>query len=191
MPPVTPVTLKTERLILRPWRDSDLAPFAAMNADPQVMEHFPAPMTRAESDAMVEAFRKSMAAEGYGRWVMELPGIAPCIGMTGLSAVPYETPFTPAHELAWRMDAAFWGHGYATEAARAAMAYGFEVLDLPEIVAFTVPANIRSQAVMQRLGMRRNPNEDFDHPNLPEGHPLRRHVLYRMTKEAWHAAGNR
>lgn len=187
---MAPVTLRTDRLILRPWRDSDLAPFAAMSADPQVMEHFPATMTRTESDTMAETFRKGMEAEGYGRWVMELPGVAPFIGMTGISAVPYETHFTPAHELAWRMAADFWGHGYATEAAQAAMAYGFEVLSLPEIVAFTVPANIRSQAVMQRLGMDRNPDDDFDHPRLPEGHPLKRHVLYRTTKEAWHAVGH-
>lgn len=182
---MTPVTLTTNRLIMRPWREEDLAPFAAMSADPAVMEHFPNTLTRAESDAMAVNLMAQFSTLGYGRWVLELPGIAPFIGMTGLNAVPYETPFTPAHEIAWRLARPYWGQGYVTEAARATLRFAFEELALAELVAFTTTTNLPSQAVMQRLGMTRDPEEDFDHPRLPEGDRLRRHVLYRMRRENW------
>lgn len=182
---MTPITLTTNRLIMRPWTADDIAPFAAMSADPQVMELFPKTLSAQESAAQAQNFMREFETLGYGRWVLELPGVAPFIGITGLNPVPYETPFTPAHEMAWRLARPFWGHGYVTEAAKATMAFAFTHLKLDEIVAFTVPANRRSQAVMQRLGMTRNPADDFDHPRLPEGDRLRRHVLYRIRRDQW------
>ncbi|HEX3759983.1 MAG TPA: GNAT family N-acetyltransferase [Kofleriaceae bacterium] len=182
--PATP-ELVTERLVLRAWRDADLAPFAALNADPRVMEHFSSAPSRAESDAMVERIRRHFACHGVGLWAIEAPGIADFIGFVGLVHVPFAAPFTPAVEIGWRLAAAHWGHGYATEAARRALAFGFEQLQLDQIVSMTVPANLRSRTVMERLGMHRSPADDFDHPRLPEGHPMRRHVLYRLSRAAW------
>lgn len=173
-------TLTTERLILRPWRDGDLAPFAALNADPEVMEHFPAPLSRAESDAVATRIRGFMAERGFGWWVVEVPGEAPFIGFIGLWAPTFEAHFTPCIEVGWRLARPFWSRGYATEGARACLRFGFQELGLGEIVSFTATGNIRSQAVMRRLGMTHDPADDFDHPGLPEGHPLRRHVLYRV-----------
>jgi ribosomal-protein-alanine N-acetyltransferase len=169
--------LTTERLVLRRWRQSDLAPFAAMNADPQVMEHFPGLMTRAESDALVARIEESIDQRGFGFWALERDG--EFLGLTGLSVPRFEAPFMPAVEVGWRLARHAWGHGYATEAARAAIAYGFTELGLGEIVAFTVARNTRSRAVMDRLGMTHDPDGAFDHPLLPEW-PLRRHVLYRL-----------
>lgn len=175
--------LKTERLTLRAWRPEDRAPFARLNADPTVMEFFPSPLARAESDALAERLDRELREHGFGRWVVEAPGGA-FAGFVGLAPVPFEAPFTPAVEVAWRLSAEHWGHGYATEAARAALGFGFERLGLDELVSFTVPANERSRRVMEKLGMRRDPAEDFDHPKLPEGHALRRHVLYRLRRGA-------
>ena len=177
--------LPTERLLLRRWRDSDLDPFAALNADPIVMEHFPARLTRAESDAMVERIEAGFRTRGFGNWAVEIPGVADFIGYVGLSVPSYDTPFMPAVEVGWRLDHRYWGKGYATEGARAALAFGFREAGLSEIVSFTVPANVRSWRVMERLGMTRDPADDFDHPMLPPGHPLRRHVLYRLSRSAY------
>ncbi len=174
-------TLTTPRLLLRPWRDDDLEPFAALNADCRVMQHFPKTLTREESDQLAARIRTAIDNRGFGLWAVEIPGSAPFIGFTGLSSPSFQAHFTPSIEIGWRLAFDYWGHGYATEAASAALAYGFNSLGLDQIVAFTVPANQRSQAVMQRLGMTCSPEDDFLHPNLPPGHPLRSHVLYRIT----------
>ena len=174
--------VRTARLLLRRWRDGDLEPFAAMNADPRVMEHFPAPLSRAESDELAGRFRSHWVEHGFGPWAIEVPGEAAFIGFTGLSRPSFEAHFTPCVEVGWRLAGGHWGRGYATEAARAAMRVAFEELGLEEIVSFTVPANRRSLRVMEKLGMQRSPRDDFDHPRLPAGHPLRRHVLYRRGR---------
>jgi RimJ/RimL family protein N-acetyltransferase len=173
--------VRTDRLLLRDWRDEDLVPFARLNADPQVMEYFPSLLTRGESDSMVARLRSKWVERGFGLWAMELPGVAPFAGFVGLSVPSFTAPFTPCVEVGWRLAHEFWGRGYATEGARAALTFGFGQLKLAEIVSFTAPANLRSRRVMERLGMRRSPSDDFDHPSLPEGQPLRRHVLYRLT----------
>ena len=178
-------TLTTDRLLLRHWRDDDRVPFAAMNADLRVMEHFPAPLSRLESDALIDEFEARFDPRGFGLWALERRDDGTFIGFTGLAAVPWEAHFTPAIEVGWRLAPEAWGHGYATEAAREAVRFGFEDAGLDEIVSFTVPANVRSRAVMERLGMTHDPADDFDHPRLPVGHPLRRHVLYRIDRESW------
>jgi RimJ/RimL family protein N-acetyltransferase len=177
-----PATLETPRLRLRVWRDEDLPGFAAMNADTKVMEFFPKPLDRAESDAMAARILEHFARRGFGLWAVEVPGVADFLGYVGLSTPGIETHFTPCVEIGWRLAQEYWGRGYATEAARTALDFGFRHLDLTEIVSFTVPANQRSRRVMERIGMTRSPADDFDHPRLPEGHPLRRHVLYRTTR---------
>ena len=174
--------LKTERLLLRPWRESDLEPFAELNADPVVMEHFASPLSRAESDAMVERISAHFIQHGFGFWAVEVPGVADLIGMIGLAVPRFQTHFTPCVEIGWRLAQKHWGKGYATEAARACLNCGFDELGLEEIVAFTVAGNLRSQAVMERLGMTYSPADDFDHPSVPEGHRCRRQVLYRVRK---------
>ena len=173
-------TLRTARLILRPWRDEDLAPFAALNADPAVMEHFPAPLSRAESDAFAAQVRREMDERGFGLWAVEAPGVAPFVGFTGLAVPRFDAHFTPCVEIGWRLAHAHWGRGYAPEAARAVLEHGFQQLGLDEIVSFTAAGNLRSRRVMEKLGMTHDPADDFDHPSLAPGHPLRRHVLYRV-----------
>ena len=173
------MSLRTERLLLRPWRDQDLAAFATMSADAQVMEFLP-PLAEPEACAAWAArLTAHWRDHGFGRWVVELPGEASFIGVVGLAWISYQAHFTPAVEIAWRLLRAYWGRGYATEAARATLDYGFNKLGLAEIVAVTVPANLRSRQVMERLGMTRDPAEDYDHPNHPQG-PWKRHVLYRL-----------
>jgi RimJ/RimL family protein N-acetyltransferase len=177
--------LRTDRLVLRPWRDADCAPFAALNADPQVMQFFLKPLTRAESDAMVGRIREHFARRGFGFWAVEAPGVADLVGATGLVVPSFDAPFTPCVEIGWRLARDYWGRGYATEGASAAIAFGFDQLGLDEIVSFTVPANLPSRRVMERLGMTRSPADDFEHPFLPAGHPLRPHVLYRLERSTW------
>lgn len=172
--------LVTPRLVLRPWRDDDLAPFAALNADPEVMRHFPKTLERTESDALAARIKRGLDSRGYGLWAVEVPGRAPFIGFVGLSVPGFEAHFTPCVEIGWRLAREHWGLGYATEAARAARDHGFGTLGLDEIVSFTVPANVPSRQVMHRIGMSHDAADDFDHPSLPVGHPLRRHVLYRL-----------
>ena len=174
-------TLRTDRLILRPWREDDFTPFAAMSADPKVMEHFPSTLTREESDAVAARLKAHIDTHGFGFWPLEVPGVAPFIGFAGLQHVSFNAPFVPAVEIGWRLAPQYWGVGYASEAARAALAHGFGPLGLSEIVSFTIPANARSQAVMRRIGMTRDEQGDFEHPRVPEGHPMRRHVLYRIS----------
>lgn len=179
-----PSELRTERLLLRRWREADRAAFAAMNADPRVMEHFPAMLSRAESDALADGIEARFQERGFGLWAVEVVGDAPFIGFVGLSVPRFETAFTPCVEIGWRLAAEHWGRGYAPEGARAALAFGFDALGLAEIVSFTVPANVRSRRVMEKIGMTHDPGGDFDHPLLPEGHRLMRHVLYRIQRPA-------
>ena len=179
-----PRELRTGRLLLRRWRPEDRAPFRAMNADPVVMEHLPAYASPAQSDAFADRIEAHFERHGFGLWALEFPGALPFGGFVGLSVPSYEAFFTPCVEIGWRLSAAAQGHGFATEAALAALAFGFERLGLPEIVSFTVPANVRSRRVMEKLGMARDPAEDFEHPALPAGHPLRAHVLYRIRPTA-------
>lgn len=177
-------TIDTPRLRLRPWREADLPAFAAMNADPKVMEFFPKPLSPAESDALAARIRENFARRGFGLWAVEVPGVADFIGFVGLSVPGFSAHFTPCVEIGWRLAHEHWGRGYATEAARASLEFGFGRLPLDEIVSFTTATNRRSQAVMERIGMTRTPDDDFDHPALSEGHPLRRHVLYRIGRES-------
>lgn len=177
--------LRTERLLLRAWRESDREPFAALNADPMVMEHFPGLLTRAESDAMVDRILDRWARGRPSLWAVEVPAVDPFIGFVGLLEPSFEAPFTPCVEVGWRIAAAHWGRGFAPEAARAALAHGFGTLGLDQIVSFTAPGNIRSRRVMEKLGMTHDPADDFAHPNLPPGHPLQAHVLYRLSARDW------
>lgn len=179
--------LRTDRLVLRAWDDGDLAPFAAMNADPEVMHHFPAPLTREQSDEMVGRLWARAAQGRPSLWAVEVPGVARFIGFVGLLEPSFESSFTPCVEVGWRLAREHWGKGYAPEGARAALAWGFREAGLDEVVSFTVPANTASRRVMEKLGMHRDPGEDFDHPNLPVGHPLRRHVLYRLRRDEYEA----
>ncbi len=174
--------LRTERLLLRPWRPADREPFAALNADPAVMAHFPRTLTRAESDRLAERIERHFDEHDVGLWAVEVPGVAPFIGFVGLAVVDFRARFTPATEVGWRLARPYWRRGYATEAARASLADGWARLGLDEVVSMTVPVNRPSRAVMERLGMRRDPADDFDHPALPPRHPLRRHVLYRIRR---------
>jgi 3-dehydroquinate dehydratase/shikimate dehydrogenase len=175
-----PTSIATERLLLRPWRASDRAAFAALNADPRVMEWFPSPLAAAESDAMADSIEQRMEQQGgWGLWAVEVPSVADFIGFVGLNRAD-ATLGRPAVEVGWRLAAEHWGRGYAPEAARASLAYGFETLDLEEIVAFTSTGNAKSRRVMEKIGMTHDAHEDFDHPGVAEGHPLRRHVLYRL-----------
>ena len=171
--------------MLRPFTDVDRAPFFALNTHPLVVESLGDAPTRAESDALVDRFIEEMAREGWGPWAVEVAGGTPFVGMVGLHRVNPDLPCAPAVEAAWRLHPDQWGHGYATEAAAASLAYGFGRAGLDEIIAFTTTLNRRSQAVMERIGMTRDPAGDFDHPRQPEGSPLRRHVLYRARASQW------
>jgi len=187
------VELRTARLRLRAWHDADLDAFATLSADPVVMEYLRPVDSRAASDAIAAQVRDHFERHGFGFWIVELADGAAVIGVVGLAHVGFAAPFTPAIEIGWRLAPAQWGCGYAAEAAAAALDDGFGRLDLREIVAFTVPANQRSQRLMHRLGMTRDPDDDFDHPRVSPGDPLRRHVLYRLRGAAWrgldHAPG--
>lgn len=177
--------LRTGRLLLRGWEASDLTHFAALNADARVMELLLGPLSRSESDALAQRMQARFEEQGFGWWVVEAPGRAKFLGMVGISAPRFSAPFTPCVEIGWRFAAEHWGQGHATEAARAVLRFGFEDAGLKEIVAFTVPHNRRSRAVMERLGMTRREDEDFDHPLVPPGHALARHVLYRLRRDDW------
>jgi RimJ/RimL family protein N-acetyltransferase len=182
---VSEFEIRTARLRIRNWRDEDLEPHVAMNADPRVMEFFPSIVSREESLVLFERARARIAGHGYGLWPVEVVGGAPFIGWVALLEPKFSAHFTPAVEIGWRLAADHWGRGYATEAARALLAFGFQQLALGEIVSFTTVANVRSQRVMEKIGMRRVPEDDFLHPLLAEGHPLRPHVLYRLSRAAF------
>ena len=178
----SPPTLRTERLLIRAWRDEDVDAAAAMNADPRVMEFFPSVVAPADTAAQIAGTRARLAETGYGFLPVEVVGGATFVGMVGLVVPRFDAHFTPAVEIGWRFAEAHWGRGYASEAARAVLAYGFEQLALPEIVSFTTAANLRSRRVMEKLGMRRAEEDDFLHPALADGHPLKPHVLYRLRR---------
>jgi RimJ/RimL family protein N-acetyltransferase len=182
--------IRTERLILRRWRDEDRSPFAALNSDPEVRRYLQGPIDRERSDAFIDAIEAHWDTKSWGLWAVEVPGVVDFIGYVGLWPADFE-PVGPAVEVGWRFAREHWGHGYATEGAREALRFGFEDVGLEEIVSFTVPANIRSIAVMDRLGMRRDPAGDFDHPSVdrsarPE---LVRHVLYKLARGEWLGRG--
>lgn len=178
------IELETPRLRLRQWRDSDREPFAALNADPVTMEFFPAPLTRQASDALVDGFQNTLSERGWSNWAVEVKGSGAFIGFIGLSIPKRQLPFSPCVEVGWRIARAHWGHGYATEGASEALRAGFEQVRLDEIVSFTALLNVRSRKVMERIGMR-DAKRDFEHPAVPEGHALRPHCLYRVTRAEW------
>ena len=183
--------LTTARLRLRLWRDEDVAPFAALNADPRVREFFPNLQTFEQSSQSIDYSRRHFGRHGFGMWAVEVIGGAPFIGFIGLGIPEFDAAFTPCVETGWRLAFEHWGHGYATEGARAALAFAFGPLGQDEIVAFTAAGNQRSRRVMEKLGMTRDPADDFDHPNIAEGLPVRRHVLYRLTAARWSASLHR
>jgi RimJ/RimL family protein N-acetyltransferase len=177
-----PYEFRTERLFLRRWRPADRESFAALNADPLVMKYFLSTLSRQESDALAERAEAAFQQNGFGPWAVEVPHVAPFIGFVGLSIPHFKAHFTPCVEIGWRIAAQYWNRGYATEAARRALRAGFDVFQLKEIVSFTVPANLASRRVMEKIGMRHDQAGDFDHPSFPDGHPLKRHVLYRISR---------
>ncbi len=174
--------IETKRLILRAWQESDLAPFAEINACQKVCEFLPKQLSREESDALVQRLQGHMDKHGYSFFAVELKEANEFIGFTGLFYPSFDAHFTPAVEIGWRLSSSHWGQGYAPEAAKAALNYGFYEVGLEEIVAITVPDNMKSRRVMEKIGMVCDPDGDFMHPSLPDGHPLRRHVLYRICK---------
>jgi ribosomal-protein-alanine N-acetyltransferase len=182
-PPLT--ELRTPRLLLRRWQPGDRAPFAALNADPLVMRHFPATLSRAESDALVDRIEDGFVRDGFGLWAVEVVDGPPLIGFVGLALADFEAPVRGRWEIGWRLAADQWGRGYATEGATAALEAAFGPLGLDEVVSFTVPANAASLAVMRRIGLRRRPELDFDHPRLPLDSPLRRHVVHGARAGEW------
>lgn len=179
----TSKSIATRRLILRPWLEEDLEPFALLNADPRVMEYFPRVKTREESSSFIHLVSKHIAKYGWGFWAVSLIETGDFIGFIGLEHVDFQAAFTPAVEIGWRLAFKYWGKGYATEGALACLKHGFEKLQLQEIVSFTTMQNIRSRRVMEKIGMHHDSKDDFDHPKLPEGHPLKRHVLYRINQQ--------
>ncbi len=178
------IELETARLLLRQWRESDREPFAAMNADPAVMEFFASLQSRASSDASIDTWQAQLISQGWSNWAAELVESGQFIGFVGLSVPRRVLPFSPCVEIGWRLARAFWGKGLATEAARGVLRVAFGRLCLPDVVSFTAVGNQRSRAVMERIGMR-NANQDFEHPGVPEGHPLRLHALYRVSRSQW------
>jgi ribosomal-protein-alanine N-acetyltransferase len=182
-----PDTLHSERLVLHRWRSEDRDAFAALNADPETMGFFPAPLTREQSDALVDRLEACFEDPGVSMWAVDTHD-GDFVGAVGFLHVGDVFPFWPAVEIGWRLARSAWGHGYATEAARRGLAWAFGEGGVTEIVSFTSTLNVRSQAVMQRLGMHRDPAEDFDHPRVEAGHPLERHVLYRLSASEWRAA---
>jgi RimJ/RimL family protein N-acetyltransferase len=182
--------IRTERLLLRRWRDPDRDALAALNADPVVMAHMQGLQSREGTDAFVDRIEAHWDADGWGLWAVEVPGVASCIGFVGLWPAHYVTG-DPV-EVGWRLAHEHWGHGYATEAAREALRFGYQDVGLDEIVSFTVPQNVRSWRVMERIGLRREPSRDFDHPNVDaEAYPeLVRHVFYARSRDEWRPAAS-
>jgi 3-dehydroquinate dehydratase / shikimate dehydrogenase len=177
--------LKTERLILRPWCEEDFAPFAALNADSRVREYFSGLLSQKESDESAQTKMDFIHKHGWGFWAVSVPNVADFIGFVGLEPVNFTAHFTPAVEIGWRLAYGFWNKGYATEGARAALQYGFETLQLEEIVSFTAIANQRSRKVMGKIGMHHDSKDDFDYEQVPLDHPVRRQALYRLQRREW------
>ena len=178
-------TLETERLLLRRWRERDRDAFAALNADPEVMEHFPSVLSAEESGQLLRRIDRHFEEFGFGLWAVEIKWAKRFIGFCGLAVPTFQTHFTPAVEIGWRFAKDQWGSGYATEAAKVVLDFGFEKADLEQILSWTIPANLRSQGVMQRLGMQRAPELDFDHPRFLQDDRLRRHIVFRITRREW------
>ena len=178
------IELETERIKLVAWQERHVAPFAAMNADPEVMRYFPAIAAEAQTRATVDAWRQQFEEQGWSNWAVELKGSREFIGFVGLSVPRRQLPFSPCVEIGWRLARRFWGHGYATEGAKACLSVGFATLGLTQVVSFTSLLNTPSRAVMERIGMH-NTGRDFDHPAVPEGSPLRRHCLYAICRAQW------
>jgi RimJ/RimL family protein N-acetyltransferase len=185
-----PEPLRSRRLVLRRWTDPDRAPFAALNSDPRTWRYLPGPLTVEQSNDLVDRIEVEFGARGFGLWALERVDSGEFIGFTGLHLAEFAAPFTPAVEVGWRLAPAHWDRGFATEAAAAALADGFGRCGLDEVVSFTTRSNVRSQRVMQRLGMSCDPAEEFQHPGLPADHPLRPHVLYRLRAERWLVSGD-
>ncbi len=180
-----PPIIRTERLVLRQWNSADLEPFATLNADPSVREYFPGLMSKETSDNSVSIMSDHIEKYGWGFWAASLLETGEFIGLIGLEDVHFQAHFTPAVEIGWRLAFKHWGKGYATEGALGSLRYGFETLNLDEIVSFTAVGNMRSRAVMERIGMHHDLKGDFDHPKLPDGNPVKRHVLYRLAADEW------
>ena len=178
--------VSTERLLLRGWRESDKLPYAMLNADSEVMQHFPSALTHEQSDQMVDRIIASWETNGYGLWAAERTDTGEFIGFVGLAAPSWVSDFTPCVEVGWRLAKSHWGQGFAPEAAQAALAFGFGAVDLPndEIVSFTTKQNIKSQRVMQKIGLRIDPTREFDHPLTPSW-SQRRHVVYAIERARW------
>jgi RimJ/RimL family protein N-acetyltransferase len=179
------MVLRTERLILRDWRDEDVTDFAALNADPAVGQFILGPIERAKSDELAATIRADIAKDGWGLWAVEIIGGAPFIGFTGITPIDFEAAFAPATEIGWRLARSAWGKGYATEAATAVLAHAFGPLGFESLVSITATINVRSRRVMERIGMRYDPADDFDHPAIAPDHPIARHVLYRIAAADW------
>jgi len=175
--------ITTERLLLRRWRDADRLPFRSMNADPRVMEFMPGLLSSDASDELILRSEEHFDRHGFGPFAAELRADGAFLGYVSLWVPTFDAHFMPAVEIGWRLNADYWGRGLATEGARALAHHAFTELGLDSLVSFTVPENLRSRRVMEKLGMVHNLRDDFDHPSLPEGHPLRRHVLYRLKRQ--------
>jgi ribosomal-protein-alanine N-acetyltransferase len=188
---IVTASLSTKRLLLRRWQPSDHEPFRAINADPRVMQFMPALLTPAESDNMIDRIEAHFDQHGFGLLAAELLGTHSFIGFIGLAIPNFVAPFTPCIEIGWRLAYEHWGRGLATEGARAVLRHAFEPLSIPRLVSFTTQTNLRSRSVMERIGMTRDLTADFEHPNLPEAHPLRPHVLYRIDRESWSSTCNK
>ncbi len=181
-------TLKTKRLILRQWKDEDFEPFAQMNADPRVMEYFPSVLTREESIQMAKRMQSKIEERGWGWWAVSAPGVAEFIGFIGMNNVDksiFPVHFAPTIEIGWRLALDYWGKGYAVEGAEMVLEYGFQTLNIDQIVAFTSAQNMRSRRIMEKIGMHHDPKDDFDNPKIKENDQLRRHVLYRLNANEW------
>ncbi len=175
--------LQTDRLILRGWEEKDFEPFAQLNGDPRVMEYFPNTLSRAESDAFIHRIQEHLDKHGWGFWAASLISTDELVGAIGLAHVNFNAHFTPAVEVGWRLAYPYWGQGYAPEGARASLHYAFNTLKLDQVVAFTSVQNQRSRRVMEKIGMHTNPKDDFNHPKIPQDHPLSKHVLYRIFSQ--------
>jgi 3-dehydroquinate dehydratase/shikimate dehydrogenase len=184
------LVIKTERLILRPWQQEDLEPFAKLNSDPRVMEYFPSILNRQESDNLAKRISDKLEEQGWGLWAVSVADVAEFIGFIGLAEPSFNAHFTPAVEVGWRLAYDFWGKGYATEGAIACLKYGFQKLSLSEVVSFTAVQNMRSRRIMGKIGMHHDSKDDFDHPKLSKDHWLKRHVLYRLREIEWQQKAN-